>query len=129
MEANLSPRELLAFDLAEIRRRGVDVAAGDAVAHLTRNRGPDGGFWVHVDADVLDDAIMPAVDYRLPDGLSWEELTTTLRIAIQSGRAVGLEVTIYNPKLDPGGEGARGLAKVIGDALASGSHHLSRRDS
>ena len=62
---------------------------------------------MHVDADVLDDAIMPAVDYRLPDGLSWEELTTAMRIAIKSHRVVGLEVTIYNPKLDPDGA-ARG---------------------
>jgi arginase len=111
------PRGILALDLAEIRRRGIEAAARDAVLHLTRDRGPDGGFWIHVDADVLDDAIMPAVDYRLPGGLSWEDLTAALRIAIQSGRAVGLELTIYNPKLDPSGAGARGLARVIGDAL------------
>jgi arginase len=111
------PRELLAFDLPDVRRRGIDAAARDAVAHLTRDGGPDGGLWIHVDADVLDDAIMPAVDYRLPGGLSWRELTTAIRIAMQSRRAVGIEVTIYNPKLDPGGEGARGLANVIGDAL------------
>lgn len=123
------PPELPAFDLAQIRRRGVDVTGSDAVAHLTRGRGPDGGFWIHLDADVLNDEIMPAVDYRLPGGLSWEELTTVLRIAIQSGRAVGLELTIYNPKLDPGGEGARGLVDVIGGALGSGPHHVSRRDA
>ena len=111
------PQELVAFDLATIRSRGIDVAACDALSHLTRNGGPDGGFWIHVDADVLDDAIMPAVDYRLPGGLSWEELTRVLSIAIQSGRAVGLEVTIYNPQLDPDGEGERGLVRVIGDAL------------
>jgi arginase len=122
------PDELSAFDLAQIRRRGVDVAASEAVAHLTRGGGPDGGFWIHVDADVLHDEIMPAVDYRLPDGLSWDELTTALRIAIQSGRAVGLEVTIYNPKLDPGGEGARGLVNVLGGALGSGPHRVSTRD-
>jgi Arginase family len=68
--------------------------------------------------DVLDDAIMPAVDYRLSDGLSWEELTTAMCVAIESGRVVGLEVTIYNPKLDPDGAGAGSLARIIGDALA-----------
>ena len=112
------PRELAAFDLARIRRRGIEVAVGDAVAHLTRGNGPNGGFWIHVDADVLDDEIMPAVDYRLTGGLSWEELTTVLRFAIQSRRAVGLEVTIYNPTLDPSSAGARGLVSVVADALA-----------
>jgi arginase len=111
------PPELVAFDLDRIRRRGLEPTARDAVAHLTRNGGPTGGFWIHVDADVLDDAIMPAVDYRLPGGLSWEELATAVRIAMQSNRAVGFEVTIYNPKLDPDGAGARGLVDVIGNAL------------
>jgi arginase len=76
-----------------------------------------GGFWIHVDADALDDAIMPAVDYRLPGGLSWEELTSVLSLSIKSRRAVGLEVTIYNPQFDPDRTGARGLVRVIGDAL------------
>jgi arginase len=112
------PRELLSVDLVEVRRRGVEAAARDAVAHLTRRGGPACGFWVHVDADVLDDGVMPAVDYRLPGGLSWEELTATLRIAVQSSRAVGLELTIYNPTLDANGAGARGLVDVLGEALA-----------
>ena len=112
------PPQLHAIDLLWIHSRGVAPAARDAVAHLTRDHGPDNGFWLHVDADVLDDEIMPAVDYRLPDGLSWEELTTAMRIATESHRVVGLEVTIYNPKLDPNGAGARGLTNVIGDALA-----------
>ena len=111
------PPQLHAIDLLRIHSRGVTLAARDAVAHLTRDHGPDNGFWLHVDADVLDDAIMPAVDYRLPDGLSWEELTTAMRIATKSHRVVGLEVTIYNPKLDPDGAGARGLTNVICDAL------------
>jgi arginase len=111
------PQELVAFDLAAVRSRGIDATARDAVRHLTREGGPDGGFWVHVDADVLDDAIMPAVDYRLPGGLSWEELTRVLSLSIKSGRAVGLEVTIYNPQFDPDRAGARGLVRVIGDAL------------
>ena len=112
------PPKLLALDLPRIRRCGLEVTAREAVAHLTRVGGPASGFWIHVDADVLDDAIMPAVDYRIPGGLSWQELTTTLRIAMESHCAVGLEVTIYNPRLDPGGAGARGLVHVIANALA-----------
>ena len=111
------PSELLSFDLSAIRSRGIEAAAQDAVSHLTRDGGPR-GFWIHVDADVLDDAVMPAVDYRLPGGLSWDELARTLRTGIESGRAVGLDLTIYNPKLDVRGTGAAGIVQVIGHALA-----------
>ena len=83
---------------------------------LTRTGRPS-GFWIHLDADVLDDAIMPAVDYRQPDGLSWAELTTMLSAAMASGRAVGIEVTIYNPKLDPDGASGRRLTATLGEAL------------
>jgi len=40
-----------------------------------------------------------------------------MRIAAKSRRVVGLEITIYNPTLDPDGAGARGLTNVIADAL------------
>jgi arginase len=105
------PPTLRTFDLAAVHRRGVESAAREAVKHLTRD-GLD-GFFIHVDADCLDDAIMPAVDYRIPDGLSWDELASTLRIAMASGKAVGLEITIYNPNLDPDGSAGRGLADTL----------------
>jgi arginase len=108
------PPALRAFDLATVHRLGVERAAREAVAHLTRD-GLD-GFFIHVDADCLDDTIMPAVDYRIPDGLSWDELVSTLQIAVASGKAVGLEITIYNPNLDDDGSAGRGLA----DALTRG---------
>ena len=39
-------------------------------------------FWIPFDADVLDDAIMPAVDYRLPGGLTWVEIEEVLSAAL-----------------------------------------------
>lgn len=109
------PPELRALDLAAVRRLGVARAAAAAIAHLTR-AGLD-GFFIHVDADCLSDDLMPAVDYRLPDGLSWAELRTTLELALASPSAVGLEVTIYNPSLDPGGAAGRALADLLAEAL------------
>ena len=111
------PSEIRAFDLTDVRRVGVEAAARAAVDHLTR--GGIEGFFVHLDADCLDDAIMPAVDHRIPDGLSWQELEAALRIAIASGKAVGLEVAIYNPALDNDGAAGRGLASCVARALAS----------
>jgi arginase len=110
------PAALRAFDLRAVRRLGVEATAREALAHLTRPHGPD-GFWIHLDADVLDDAIMPAVDYRQPGGLSWDALRSLLRAAASSAGAAGLDLTIYNPRLDPDGAAARGLIDVLADAL------------
>ena len=96
---------------------GAAAAARIAVEHL--NRAELDGFFIHIDADCLDDAVMPAVDYRIPDGLTWDELYETLKIALGSGKAVGLEVAIYNPSLDEHGTAGQGLVDTLSRALAS----------
>src|SRR5688500_1023139 len=111
------PAELVAYDLPAVRRMGVEKAVRAALAHLTRSELD--GFFIHLDADCLDDAVMPAVDFRVPGGLSWEELATALRIILASGKAVGLEVAIYNPRLDKDGSAGRGLADVLAAALGT----------
>jgi arginase len=67
----------------------------------------------------LDDRIMPAVDYRLPDGLSWDEGASVLTTAMRSGRVVGVEVTIYNPALDADGSAGRALTDMVAAALGT----------
>jgi arginase len=110
------PPQLLALDLSEVRRLGAKRAAERAVEHLAA---PD-GFFIHLDADVVSDDLMPAVDYRIPDGLSWDELRTVLEVALASGRAVGIEITIYNPALDASGASGRGLSRTLIEALRKG---------
>jgi arginase len=56
---------------------------------------------------------MPAVDYRLPSGLQWDELSTVLRAIVTSGQAVGITITIFNPKLDPDGSIAGKFTRSI----------------
>ena len=94
-----------------MRALGAAVAAEQAAGILQRNNLK--GFWIHLDADVLDDAVMPAVDYRLPGGLSWEELSATLRVLMASGQAVGINVGIFNPTLDEDGLIARELVLCL----------------
>jgi arginase len=116
------PETLRSFDLPTIRQTGIAAAARDAVAHL--RRAELDGFWIHVDADCLDDAVMPAVDFRLPDGLRPNELETVLTTALDGRCAVGLEVTIYNPTLDPDGRAGKLLADLLVSVLSR--HHPSR---
>jgi arginase len=105
------------YPLDEVRKATVAAAAGTA-ARFLQGSGVE-GIWIHVDADVLDDRIMPAVDYRLPGGLSWEELSVTLRVVMETGKAVGLNVGIFNPTLDRDGAIARRLVECLVEGLLS----------
>jgi arginase len=102
-----------------VRDLGVDAAMAEALS-LLRRRGEEelDGIWIHVDADVLDGAIMSAVDDPSPDGLIWGELAGALGMAIGSGLAVGLQLTIYNPDFDQSGANGRGLATTINTVLS-----------
>jgi arginase len=113
------PAGLVVIDRDQVRRLGVGAAASEAVRHLAREGGPADGFWIHLDADVLDETIMQAVDDPRPGGLAWDELVSALSIAVGSGHAVGLQVAIYNPDFDAGGSNGRGLAATVREALAA----------
>jgi arginase len=102
-------------DLGDVRRLGIETCTARAIDTAAR---PElDGMWLHLDVDVLDDDLMPAVDYRSPGGLSWEEVGHVVAASADSGRLVGLQVTIYNPALDAPGAP---LATRIVDLLASG---------
>jgi arginase len=113
------PDDLLVVDRDQVRRLGAGPAAREAVRFLTRDGGPEDGFWIHIDADVFDETIMQAVDDPRPDGLAWDEVVSALGVAVRSGRAVGLQVAIYNPDIDADGSNGRGLAAAVRDALAA----------
>jgi arginase len=108
-------------ELARVREMGAAAAAGEAVGWL--DSGGAAGYWVHLDVDVLDDAVMPAVDYRLPGGLSWDELETVLGTAMSTGRAVGLDVTIFNPRFDPDRRIATRLVECLCRGLSALPYH------
>ncbi|MFI9169371.1 arginase family protein [Streptomyces lincolnensis] len=110
------PPGLSTLDLDAVRALGAPDAARQALDRLAS--GPRAGHWVHVDVDVLDDALMPAVDYRLPGGLTWSELECVLGMAVRDERAVGLDVTIFNPRLDPDGSIAARLVACLRSALS-----------
>lgn len=111
------PSELEMITLADIRQSGFESAMAKVAKFLARDELD--GFWIHLDVDVLEDTIMPAVDYRMPNGLSWGELVACLKTAISSGRAIGMQVTIYNPKLDPELSAGRSLVDALIEGLRS----------
>jgi arginase len=107
------PEELvrapLLYGAAELRERGVGEAAADAAERLTAA----GPFWLHLDVDVLDEAVFPATDYLQPDGLDWEDLAAVLAPLVASEELVGASLACYNPEKDPGLECGRRLVEAL----------------
>ncbi len=103
--------QITVWDLQRVRALGAAEAGRRAVEKMEAS-GVE-GFWIHLDADVLDDSVMPAVDSRQPDGLGYAELIELLRTTLSSDLAVGMQVTIFDPELDPTGQIAQGFASAI----------------
>ena len=110
---NVRNTNMQILDLSDIRNLGIKKATSLAVSNfLTSEDWP--GFWIHLDADVLDDRIMSAVDYRLGNGgLEFSELSYILKTLTSSQKAIGITITIYNPNLDPSGSIAKNFVSCI----------------
>ena len=105
---------MLVRNLGEIRAAGVEAAVDHAAAFLGAT-GVD-RVWLHLDADCLDDAVMPAVDWRVEGGLTPNEVVALARPLLSRGLIAGIDVTIYNPRLDTEDHAA---GQVLCDVLES----------
>ena len=99
------------IELRDVQRLGLKNAASSAIEKFLKNE--LSGFWIHLDVDVLNDSIMPAVDYRLPGGITFSQLSDLLRLLLTSKKAVGISITIFNPTLDKDGSITRNLVSSI----------------
>ncbi len=117
LDLHIRDTSILVRDLSDIRARGLDACIDDALACVAQ---PGlRGFWLHLDVDVLDVELMPAVDYRQPDGLNWAEAGRVARAAHATGQLTGLQITIYNPALDRDGFPlADRIVELLGDSLS-----------
>ncbi|MEV6287521.1 arginase family protein [Kribbella sp. NPDC051770] len=92
------------------------IGAGTAGEVLERMRGLD-GFWVHLDVDILDASVMPAVDSPDPGGIGYDELVALLKPLLQADGCVGIDIGIFDPDLDPDGKYAVELTDALVAAL------------
>ena len=113
--ARRSPAKIKAIGLEEVPRVGAAAATQEALACASGKATRD--FWIHFDADVLDDANVPAVDYRLPGGLTWVEIEEVLSAALAHPKALGMEISIFNPRLDANRNGLSALVDMLTSAF------------
>ena len=103
------------YSLAKLKAEGIDSCIQHFLQHIKKTNRD--GFWIHLDVDVLDDGIMPAVDSRQPDGLNYSETTGILMKLIENKCCAGLEITILDPDLDPDGKYSHEFVLEIGNAI------------
>lgn len=96
----------------QLRAEGAGRTAGWAREQLSDCM----GYWLHVDVDVLDPAVMPAVDAPDPGGIAYAELQLLISGLVRSPDCLGMELTVFDPDYDPDGE----YAQEVVDTLVAG---------
>jgi arginase len=114
--SDIESTRIYVVPIEEVQSRGPRTVARDTVASLSRV--PD-GYWIHLDVDVLDSEVMPAVDSPQPGGLRIDELIELLRELWAHDAACGLDVTVFDPELDADGKLTELLAATLRDALTA----------
>ncbi len=104
------------IDVFTARDSGGEAVLADIMEALNRIGLP---YWVHVDIDVLDQAVMPAVDSPGSPGIDPNDLSILLRGLLSSPRCLGLDLTIFDPELDPDGAYAQLIVSLLRDAVAT----------
>jgi len=99
---NSSPAKL--FTTQQVKKIGAADVAEEAARHLD-NRSD----WIacHLDVDVVDPELIPAVNYPTPGGLTMEETAVVIRRLLGTGKVRVLEVAAYNPPRDRGAASAK----------------------
>lgn len=106
------------LDLKKLRTNGLENTAIQFL-DLVRKQDLD-GFFIHLDVDVLNDNIMPAVDSREIDGLTYKEFLELMKPLFSSEKAVGIEITILDPNLDRDGKFTTDFVKKFIEVLEHG---------
>jgi len=105
--ARLDPA-IRALTAPEVRELGAAQVGREAAAQLSH-----GPAWLHLDLDVLDESVLPAVSYPQPLGLDWEELVALARPLVAAPNLLGVSVADFNPDRDPEGVHAARIVAAL----------------
>jgi arginase len=105
--ARLDPA-IRALTALEVRERGAAGVGTDAAARLAKRPA-----WLHLDLDVLDEEVLPAVSYPQPLGLDWDELVALVRPLVAAPNLLGVSVADFNPDRDADGTHAARVVEAL----------------
>lgn len=113
--ADIEATSIARISVQAVQAQGVAAAVAQATARLAE-RGLTRA-WLHIDLDVLDQSVMPAVDSPGTPGLAYRELTELVRGLAAARRIAGIDAAIYDPDLDPSGAHAAAIVDALCAAL------------
>jgi arginase len=105
--ARLDPA-IHAVTAPEVLERG---AAG--VGRAAAERLAERPAWLHLDLDVLDQGVLPAVSYPQPLGLDWNDLFELVRPLVAAPALIGISVADFNPDRDADGAHAAQVVEKL----------------
>jgi arginase len=111
---------VLDLPLERMETIGVEQVGRCALARMAGTA----GYFIHVDVDVLDPAVMPAVGSPVSGGLLPDQLVALLAPLVAHHKALGIAFAVYDPALDPDRSSARRLIRII-ESACRGSEEIS----
>lgn len=115
---DLDPAEERALATSGVRLvRGVSDGAAPELRGAWEALGRLRQIYLHVDIDVLDQAVVAGVDFPTPGGLSVAELQSLVRQVFALGNVAAMSLTAVNPAKDADGRTVQAALDVIGAAL------------
>jgi len=113
-DAALARSPMRRYMAADVLRLG---AAASANAALERVHVASHEFVLHFDVDVISSEDFQATNYAAAGGLRVSDVREALEVFLQQKNLAAVEVTVYNPALDPDGSGAKLLIELLAAAF------------
>jgi len=116
-------------EVDDARAYGADIVTAyemhDIGMSAVLDRIPDGGpYYLTIDADGIDPAIMPAVLAQTPGGLNWLQTRKLIHGLVNKGRVLGMDLVEIAPRHDVGNitmiHAERLICNFIGAAVRAG---------
>jgi agmatinase len=101
----------------------------DAGMDAILNRIPDGGqYYITIDADGMDPAVMPAVMGPAPGGVTFHQARKLIHGLVKKGRVVGMDIVEITPAIDVNHISVRTAGRLfvnlIGATVAAGYYKV-----
>jgi len=93
----MNSSRLRLYSASDVHMRGAEAVAKEAASYLASR-----SDWIlcHLDVDVIDPSIIPAVNYPERNGLNTEQVAVVLEELRKTGRLRAFDLAAYDPTLD-----------------------------